>query len=228
MNRVVAIVEGYAEQAFARDVLVPWLVARGVSFSARLVGKPGHKGGVGEYRRAQRDILAMLRQESATVVTTMFDFYGMPESWPGRKKARKARHAKKAATVEQAILDDVADQMGPKFNRKRFLPYIQMHEFEALLFSRPEMIGEVLSDATIADDLTAIRDEFGTPEEIDDDPRTAPSKRIEHLCPAYQKVLHGVIAAKRIGVEVIRHECPHFDEWLSALESLGQTRKSRQ
>ena len=64
--------------------------------------------------------------------------------------------------------------MGPKFNRKRFLPYIQMHEFEALLFSRPEVIAEVLSDAKVVDDLKAIRDEFNTPEEIDDDPLTAP------------------------------------------------------
>jgi len=102
-------------------VLAPWLASRGVSFSARLVGKPGHKGGVGDYQRAQRDIVALLRQESTTVVTTMFDFYGMPGSWPGRKRARRASHAKKAPTVEQAILEDVAKQMGPKFNRKRFL-----------------------------------------------------------------------------------------------------------
>ncbi len=227
MNRVIAVVEGYAEQAFARDVLAPWLAGRGVIFSARLVGKPGHKGGVGEYHRAQRDILALLRQESTTVVTTMFDFYGMPGNWPGRRKVRRASHAKKAATVERAILEDVAKQMGPKFNRKRFLPYIQMHEFEALLFSRPETIAEVIPDVGASDALQAIRDEFSTPEEIDDDPQTAPSKRIERLCPAYQKPFHGAIAAKRIGIEVIRQECPHFNEWLSALESLGQTSSSQ-
>ena len=176
--------------------------------------------GVGEYHRAQRDILAMLKQESTTVVTTMFDFYGMPGSWPGRKRASKASHAKKASAIEQAILQDIADQMGPKFNRERFLPYIQMHEFEALLFSRPEVIAEVLSDAKVVDDLKAIRDEFNTPEEIDDDPHAAPSKRIEQLCPAYQKPFHGALAARRIGIDVIRQECPHFNEWLSALESL--------
>jgi hypothetical protein len=227
MNRVIAVVEGYAEQAFVRDVLAPWLAVRGVGFGARLVGKPGHKGGVGEYHRAQRDILTLLRQESSTIVTTMFDFYGMPSSWPGRKKARTGGHARKAATVERAILADVAKQMGPKFNEKRFLPYIQMHEFEALLFSRPETIAEVIPHAKASDDLKAIRDEFSTPEEIDDDPQTAPSKRIERLCPAYQKPLHGAIAARRIGIEVIRQECPHFNEWLTVLELLGQTSVSQ-
>jgi len=57
-------------------------------------------------------------------------------------------------------------------------------------------------------------------EEIDDDPHAAPSKRIEQLCPAYQKPFYGALAARRIGIDVIRQECPHFNEWLSALESL--------
>ena len=81
----------------------------------------------------------------------------------------------------------------------------------------------MIPDAEASDELKAIRDEFGTPEKIDDDPQTAPSKRIERFFPVYQKPLHGTIAAKRIGVEVIRRECPHFNKWLSAPESLGQT-----
>lgn len=220
MNRVIAVVEGYAEQVFIRDVLAPWLGGHGVGLSARLVGKPGHKGGVGQYSRTQRDVLALLKQESATFVTTMFDFYGMPDSWPGRKKAAKAAHARKALTVEQAILDDIAATLGGRFDKRRFLPYIQVHEFEALLFSSPQVIAEVVADPDIEEELRKIRSEFKTPEEIDDSPDTAPSKRIEKLCPRFQKPLHGVIAAQRIGIETIRQECPHFHEWLTALEAL--------
>jgi uncharacterized protein DUF4276 len=223
MNRVIAVVEGYTEQAFVRDVLAPWLGSHGVGFSARLVGKPGQKGGVGRYPRVQRDILALLKQRSIPFVTTMFDFYGMPNSWPGRKKAAKAPHARKASTVEKAVLDDISAIVGSRFDKRRFLPYIQMHEFEALLFSRPSVIADVVLDANIADDLQAIRDEFETPEEIDDSPETAPSKRIEKLTRVFHKPLHGLIAVRRIGIETIRRECPHFDEWLTALEKLGGT-----
>jgi hypothetical protein len=223
MNRVIAVVEGYAEQGFVRDVLAPWLGNRGVGLTARLVGKPGHKGGVGEYPRARGDMLALLKQESVTFVTTMFDFHRMPDSWPGRKKAAKLAHARKGPTVEQAIIDDIAKILGSKFDRRRFFPYIQMYEYEALLFSRPVVISEVVTNPDIADDLQAIRDEFDTPEEIDDSPETAPSKRIEKLTPIFQKPLHGVIAAQRIGIDEIREECPHFNEWLTAFEKLGRT-----
>ena len=222
MNRVIAVVEGYAEQVFVRDVLAPWLGALGIGMSARLVGKPGHKGGVVEYTRAQRDILALLKQESSTFITTMFDFYGMPSSWPGRRKAGKTPFARKASTVEQAIFENIAATLGSKFDKKRFVPYIQMHEFEALLFSHPKIIAEVVTDTSIAEDLQKIRSAFETPEEIDDSPKKAPSKRIEKLCPSFQKPLHGVIAAQRIGIAAIRQECPHFNEWISLLEQLAE------
>src|ERR1700680_1523762 len=124
-RRVMAVVEGQTEQTFVREVLAPWLGARGVFLSPRLVGKPGHKGGVGEYPRARKDIVALLKQETSTLVTTMFDFYGMPFSWPGRKEASKVHHDKKASIVERALLEDIAKGPGKKFDRKRFVPYIQ-------------------------------------------------------------------------------------------------------
>ncbi|MBI3411798.1 MAG: DUF4276 family protein [Planctomycetes bacterium] len=224
MNRVIAVVEGCTEQAFVREVLAPWLGSRDVGLTARLVGKPGHKGGVGEYPRAQRDMIALLKQDSVTFVTTMFDFYRMPDSWPGRKKAKKLAFARKASTVEVAILNDVAQTFGGRFDRRRFFPYVQMHEYEGLLFSRPEVISKVLMNPAIAEDLKAIRADFDAPEEIDDSPETAPSKRIDKLSPVFQKPLHGVIAAQRIGIETIREECPHFNEWLTALENIGGSR----
>jgi hypothetical protein len=65
-----------------------------------------------------------------------------------------------------------------------------------------------------------IRDDFTTPEEINDSPITAPSKRVESLVPGYEKPLLGVLAVLEIGLARIREECPHFDGWLKHLESL--------
>ena len=65
-----------------------------------------------------------------------------------------------------------------------------------------------------------IRDEFETPEEINDSPETAPSKRVEDLVPGYEKPLLGTLAVLEIGLPQIRVECPHFSSWLERLEVL--------
>ncbi len=225
MSRVIAVVEGQTERTFVRDVLAPWLGWKGVRLSARLVGKPGHKGGVGSFHRAKNDILSLLKQESDTFITTMFDFYGMPNSWPGRSKASKLPYRRKAQTVEEAIKKGVLDELGGRIDEERLFPYVQMHEFEALLFSEPAALSHVLRDRDSEKDFQSIRDGFDTPEEINDDPKTAPSKRIEALFPEYRKPLHGTLASKRITVEVMRSECPHFDEWLTHIEALGEENK---
>lgn len=221
MIRVIAVVEGSTEKAFVLQVLAPWLAMRGVALSARVVGKPGHKGGIGEWSRAKRDIIALLKQEPTTIVTTMFDFYGMPTSWPGRAQAANGTQCERPTLVETAIAIDIAATLGNSFDRRRVIPYVQMHEFEALLFSAPKIIAEVVCAPTIADQLAAVRTAFATPEEINDNPNTAPSKRLVGIHRGYQKVLHGAIAAKRIGVAAMCAECPHFGEWVTKLEALA-------
>lgn len=220
MSRVIAVVEGQTERTFIQSVLAPWLGYRGVVLSARLVGKPGSKGGATSFRRAQNDMLSLLKQESDTYVTTMFDFYGMPEEWPGRGEAKRLSHHNKAPHVEQAIKDTVLAEFESGIDRRRLFPYIQMHEFEALLFSEPSALSHVMLDPHAEKKLRAIRDRFNTPEQINDSPITAPSKRISRLFQNYRKPLHGLLASRKITIEVMRKECPHFGEWVAAMEEL--------
>ena len=110
-------------------------------------------------------------------------------------------------------------ELGTSFDEIRFHPYIQMHEFEALLFSQPATICAVLRSPASVGAIQAIRDEFQDPEQINDD--SAPSKRLQNLFADYRKRTHGLIAAQRMGIEVMRKNCPHFAEWLSLLESLA-------
>ena len=221
MSRVIAVVEGQTEQGFVRDVLAPLLVPRKVYMTAQIVGKPGRKGGDCRYERAKRDVLALLRQETDTVVTTMFDFYALPNSWPGRVEAKTAPFSKRADIVEAAVAEEISNSLGVSFDKSRFCPYIQMHEFEALLFSRPATICDVLRSPRSEKELQSIRDAFQTPEEINDNPMTAPSKRLSDVFADYRKRLHGLIAAQRMGIDVMRNECPHFARWVEILESLG-------
>ncbi len=220
MIRAIAVVEGQTEQGFVCDILAPFLASQNVYLTARLVGKPGHKGGDCRYERAKRDILLLLRQETDTVVTTMFDFYALPDSWPGRTAAATAPPAQKADMIETAVKKDILTELGDSFDENRFHPYVQMHEFEALLFSKPATVCTVLRSSKSEREMQSIRDSFHNPEEINDNSETAPSKRLLRLFADYKKRIHGAIAAKRIGIEAMREACPHFADWVKTLESL--------
>jgi hypothetical protein len=101
------------------------------------------------------------------------------------------------------------------------MPYVQMHEFEALLFSSPAKLAESLGDEKLSSIFQTIRKEFSTPEEIDDNYDTCPSRRIEEVFQGFKKTINGITAASRIGLEKMRQECPHFNEWITKLEDVG-------
>ena len=97
-----------------------------------------------------------------------------------------------------------------------------MHEFEGLLFSDPEGFGKSIGKGDLTPSFQAIRNEFDTPEQINDSPDTAPSKRVLGLFPGYQKPLLGTLAAQDIGLDAIRRECAQFSDWIERLEDRAQ------
>ena len=94
----------------------------------------------------------------------------------------------------------------------RFILFVMMHEFEGLLFSDCESFSRKIRRPELTAEFQSIRDQFSSPEEIDDSPITAPSKRVEGLVEGYQKPLLGVLAILEIGLNSIRAKYPHFDE----------------
>jgi hypothetical protein len=97
----------------------------------------------------------------------------------------------------------------------RIIPYIQLHEFEALLFSSAAGFEMLFPD--IAPQVEQIIRQYPNPELIDDHPQTAPSKRILNLCKKYDKVVDGVAIAEAIGLKTIMQQCPRFNAWLHQL-----------
>jgi hypothetical protein len=95
-----------------------------------------------------------------------------------------------------------------------------VHEFEALLFVKPEAFGDWTDSQGLVDSLVAIARAHTTPEHINDSPETAPSKRITRLMPGYEKPFHGPLIAAEIGLDLLRQACPHFNSWLQSLEEL--------
>jgi hypothetical protein len=220
MVRLLAFVEGATEERFIKETVAPALRAVSIDMRATTPGAKRSQGGVRPWGSTRLDLIAFLKEDNGRYVTTMFDYYGMPMDWPGRQQACTLPCASRATAVEDAILAEVSRDIGHTFNPQQFIPYIQMHEFEALLFSDAITLGAALPAQNAGNDLQAVANAFPTPEEIDDSPLSAPSKRILSICEAYQKVLHGNIAAQRIGLHAMRAKCPHFDAWLDRLEAL--------
>ena len=228
MARLLVHVEGQTEEGFVNEVLQQHLVNRGYeSVGARIIGNARlrrRRGGVRPWPIVRKDIINHLRQDPGCIATTMVDFYGLPQSgngaWPGRAGATGAQVQGKASRVETALLQNVVQDMGPSFNPSRFVPFVVMHEFEGLLFSDCSAFGEGIGRPDMEPKFRRIRDEFQTPEDINDSPVTAPSKRVEDLVPGYEKPFLGILAVLQIGLDSIRAECRHFDSWLTQLESL--------
>ena len=226
MTRLLIHVEGETEEAFVNDVLREHLYRHGYTVvGARMMGSAqqrARRGGIVPWEIARQRIVNNLRADSELTVSTMVDYYGMPNDWPERASPFTAAMSvsDRAMEIENALLQDVCNEMDSSFNPARFVPYVMMHEYEAMLFSNCDRFGHAIEQPDLIDDFQAIRDGFDTPENIDDSPLTAPSRRIESLMPAYQKPTMGVQAAQNIGLEAIRRECPHFADWLARLESL--------
>jgi len=148
----------------------------------------------------------------------MFDLYALPDNFPKYDDAKRYRRNpfKRVKLLEDAFKAEI--------DYGRFIPYIQLHEFEGLLFSDVEAMDEVLKPfhgGSKLTELKAIRDAFDSPEEINDGDETAPSKRLLDLYNYYEKPTEGSRIAQRIGLDAIRIECKHFNEWLASLEALA-------
>ncbi len=104
---------------------------------------------------------------------------------------------------------------------RRFIPYVQMYEFEALLFSDPEKMAQGIDKPELGDTFAKIAQDFATPEEINNSQQTAPSKRIENLVTGYEKPIMGALAALEIGLDTMRSKCCLFNDWLAQIEGLS-------
>lgn len=229
MSRLLIHVEGETEETFVNEVLCEHLGTVGFNeVSARIVGNSRlrhRRGGIRGWDSVKRDILRHLRQDSLAYSTTLVDYYALPQSgpgaWPGRAAAANQVAALKAGIVEDAIAADIKAEMGgDSFFPNRFIPFVMVHEFEGLLFSDCVAFTRAIGRPELAVAFQAIRDAFATPEEINDSPVTAPSKRVEGLIGNYEKPLMGTLGVLGIGLPRIRQECPHFDGWLLTLEAL--------
>jgi hypothetical protein len=222
MKRVHIICEGQTEEMFIKELLYLPFQSKGLLLIPALIGKPGHKGGNFRIERLLTDVRNRLRGDTTSFCTTFFDFYGLPTEFPGKAAAAdNATPQEKAETVCAAMVATLTNTIGENA-MQRFIPYIQMYEFEALLFSDPDGLARGVEGPELSDHFKKIRRSFDSPESINDSPQTAPSKRISKKVVGYQKPIYGSLAAMEIGLPSMRQECAGFDAWLLQLEQLAE------
>lgn len=215
MSRLYLLVEGQTEEAFVNELLVPHYARQGLYLIPIIVStSPGHKGGVVSYAKVRPQIEKLCKQDGAAHVSTLFDLYALPGDFPGKASAdypAMGSGGQKAAFLEAALAQDVG--------LRNFIPNLLVHEFEALLFVRVDAFADWTDDDRVLEPLRAAS-ATTAPEDINDSPQTAPSKRILAAMPGYQKTLHGPLIACDIGLDAMREECPHFASWLQKIDQL--------
>lgn len=221
MTHLYLYVEGQTEQTFADTVLRPHLLKFDVYLMGSVLAQVGrsrgvtYRGGILKYAPFKTGLQNLFKQHNREGVyfSTMIDFYKLPKDFP-QPDCVLTDPIEQVRSYEEAFAQDL--------NHPTFVPYIQLHEYEAILFAKPAEFKKFHPDQPDAlKSLQKIAEEFHNPELINKSEQTAPSKRILEILPGYQKRLHGPQVAELIGLDAIRKKCPHFSEWVARLELLA-------
>lgn len=225
------VLEGQTEEAFVKRVLAPHLEAFEIYARPTIVAtkreRDGrkHRGG-GDWETWFKDIQLRLRDRRPVVrVTTLFDLYGLPKNFPQlTAMATVADTRVRCAHLEAAMGSVVGDA--------RFIPYLQRHEFEALVLAGLPALSELLDQPDDRKGLEQLQADIGdtAPEDVNDGVNTAPSKRLGRFIPSYDenrqsegkdKPYFGEQVTVKTGLATLRAKCPRFGAWVAALEALG-------
>jgi hypothetical protein len=224
MKRLYLTVEGQTEQTFAVEVLQPYLVPFNVmvvkprltGLHARRKGRIPTGGLLNTFGHSLGDIRRWMSEDKSSDArfSIMVDLYSLPTDFPGYEEAKGLVDPyMQAARLEEALANELADA--------RFIPYLQVHEFEALVLADPDSFTKWFDgiDKQVAS-LKAECQPFQTPEHINDGQHTHPKARIKKHIEDYDENVDGPVLAEYVGLDVIRNKCPHFAQWLTKLEQL--------
>lgn len=184
-------------------------------FAERNIGdiRAFNMGGSNSYMRYRKDVTTFLKRENDIIVTSLIDFFRLPSDFPGYESAKKLNGT-------QSQIEYIELKMSESINHNRFIPYIQLHEFEGLLFTDMKGFNQIPGcDARALAELKSIIDNYTNPELINDGAETSPSKRLKRIVSAYDKPLYGAYIALENGLDSIINKCPRFKGWLERLEA---------
>ena len=212
MKRVYILCEGQTEEKFVNSVLAPYFTPQDIYVipvilaTKRIASGGKHRGGVSSYEKIAKE-LKLLCHDSSAYVTSLLDFFALPEDTPG--------FAKSAPTLYEHI-DLIERSINQDIGKPNCHANLLVHEFEGLLFSAPEEFA-LIAEQDAVDALCAVREEYPNPEKINSSFDTAPSKHILAVIPEYKKVADGSDLSQVIGIDRMMASCPHFAAWIQKI-----------
>ncbi|MEO8567751.1 MAG: DUF4276 family protein [Ginsengibacter sp.] len=218
MKRVIIICEGDTEKEFCTKLLSTYFASKNIFLQSPLIKKS--MGGIVKWSELQKQILLHLKNDKKAFVTTFIDYYGLYAKYqfPGWDDSMKISDKNSRMDfLEKSMAESINDDL-----RRRYLPYIQLHEFEGLLFNNIKIFYEQIPSAELVgkDELKKTFDDFENPEMINDTRETSPSHRLMRIVSGYNKIVYGNILADAIGLENIRSKSNRFNQWLQKIEDL--------
>ena len=215
MRRIVFIVEGDTEIQFVEKQIIPYLLEKcgyHIPMNAQKITtnkKKNCKGGnVGiEYLRNE---IRKIAASGDTFITTLLDFFRLPNDFPNYTTDKT-----RVTEIEQGLTDAMTDIV----SHNRFLPYIQLHEVEALMFIKVEGFELLIEEDRQRQELQNIIAQYPNPEDINGGRATAPSKRLEKIFPKYKKVSDSECVFGEISIDEIRNKCHRFNSWLENIQN---------
>jgi len=143
----------------------------------------------------------------------MFDFYGFPDEHPGAHRVR-------AATNTFAKAQEIESTMRRQFEHPRFIPFVMVHEFEALVFADSGKAANILGAPGLQEIMDDILRAAGGAEQVNDGEDTHPKARLQNAARNYHECVDGPDIVHEIGMEVLKAKCPRFGKWVQRLENL--------
>lgn len=216
-KKILILVEGQTEEKFIKNKLSPYFHSKSIFFhptiicTKRTLSGAHYKGGINSFEQFSNDLSKLFYDTSANIVTSMIDYYALPSDFPGYNSRPNGTAIQRVEYLEA--------QLQQEFPDRRFLPYIQLHEFEALVLACPNELAAIFFESKSAlQEASNLVSAYNSPEEINEGYTTAPSKRLEKLFPEYKKTLHGDLILGDSNIDAIRAVCPHFNAWLTKIE----------
>ena len=222
-SRVVRIiVEGPTETAVLKRLLTNALKPHGIILAA-----PVELGGNVGLDRLVARVVQLIKQHPRDTVSTFIDYYGRARGWTDRHEAQNLPVEALAAKTEDLLYEKVRSQFSNTGLPLRFLPHVQMHEIEALLFARADLLAKVFERPDLETKVTACLQGLHSCEEINNCPETAPAARIEKLFGHYKKgkkqrshaLAYASLIEQMNAFNDVRNACPLFSRWVEQLTS---------
>lgn len=218
MKRVIIICEGETEKEFCNTILTPYFAKKKIYIQSPLIKKS--MGGIVKWSELKKQITLHLTNDSTAIVTTLIDYYGLYSKYnfPMWNNAeRNPDKNERMMILEQGMLESIEDSL-----RFRFIPYLQLHEFEGLLFNDIDIFYEQIPPKELVgiEELTQTFQQYSNPEMINNNRETSPSHRLERIILGYNKIVYGNILAEAIGLDKIKAKSPRFNEWIKKLEKI--------